>query len=501
MEFVLNFNAKDSSSEILSIVPCFTKEKDDKFSPVLSALDKDSKKIFDSLKSSSNFLGKSGQTFSFYTKNGSTVLLVGLGEKSKVTFEIIRREFAKVTKSIQANFKEASIDLDALTIKSKKEETLSALVEAIELSLYKFDKYLSKKEAPKLKKVLIDTKDKKTSSKKLIAALESAQIITDSVCFARDLVNEAPNVLNSVAYSKLVQKDMKGVSGVKVKVLGKAELKKHKMGMFLSVNAGSAYEPQLVHLTYTPKKSTKKTKHIALVGKGLTFDSGGYSLKPSKSMINMKTDMGGSATVYAAFRAVVKQSPNTKISCFLGITDNAVSNKATYPDSIVTAKNGKTVEILNTDAEGRLVLGDVLTYASEQKPDVIIDAATLTGACLVSLGTEVCGLMGNDDKLAESLLKAAKSAEENMWQLPIIPEYRNDMKSTIADLRNIGGSPYAGTSKAAAFLEEFVGEGISWAHLDIAGICDSQAHLPYCPAKGGSGLIVRSLIKYIQETK
>ncbi len=190
-----------------------------------------------------------------------------------------------------------------------------------------------------------------------------------------------------------------------------------------------------------------------------------------------------------------------KISCFLGMTDNAVNEHATMPDSIVTARNGKTVEILNTDAEGRLVLGDVLSYASDMKPDAVIDAATLTGACLVALGSEVCAVLGNDKKLTDALLKAAGDADEYMWQLPIVDEWREDMKGTISDLKNIGGSGFGGTAKAAAFLEEFVAKGVSWAHLDIAGVGDSQKHLPYCPSKGASGIIIRSLVRYLQNVK
>lgn len=217
--------------------------------------------------------------------------------------------------------------------------------------------------------------------------------------------------------------------------------------------------------------------------------------------MNMKFDMAGSATVFGAFRAIALLGLPVKVSCFLGMTDNAVNEHATMPDSIVTAKNGMTVEILNTDAEGRLVLGDTLTYASEQKPSVIIDAATLTGACLVALGTEVCGLMGNDKKLAESLKKAAASTDEYIWELPIIQEWKDDMKSKIADLKNIGGSSFGGTAKAAAFLENFVGEGIAWAHLDIAGCGDSQGHLPYCPKKGASGIMLRTLVEYVRGVK
>lgn len=346
--------------------------------------------------------------------------------------------------------------------------------------------------------VTLLTEEKKTHQKKWEAVLAETKTVTSSINFARDLVNEAPNILNSESYAKEIEKDAKKLKNVKVKVLGKAELKKEKMGMFLSVNAGSAYEPQLVHLTYTPAKATAKTKHIALVGKGLTFDTGGYSLKPGASMMNMKFDMAGSATVYAAFRAAVELQLPIKISCFLGMTDNAVNSLATMPDSIVTARNGKTVEILNTDAEGRLVLGDVVNYACDVNPDAIIDAATLTGAILVALGSEVCGLFSNNDKLAKDLLDSAKASDEYMWQLPIIDEHKNDMKSVVADLKNIGSVGNGGSAKGAAFIQAFLKNDIPWAHLDIAGVGDSQGHLPYCPNKGASGLVVRSLVNYLQ---
>ncbi len=312
--------------------------------------------------------------------------------------------------------------------------------------------------------------------------------------FARDLVNEAPNVLHSEGYAKEIEKDVKkNLKGVEIKILGKAELKKENCNLFLSVNAGSAYGPRLVHLTYTPKKTTKNTKHIALVGKGLTFDTGGYSLKPGGSMMGMKFDMGGSATVYGAFRAAVLNNSPYKITCILGMTDNAVSYTATMPDSIIKSRSGKTVEILNTDAEGRLVLADCIDYACDLEPDFLINAATLTGACLIALGTQVCAVLGNDDKWINKVKKSADQSDEYMWQLPIIDEWREELKSPIADLKNIGSSGKAGTAIAAAFLQNFVKNDIKWAHLDIAGVANGASHLPYCPSKGASGLIVRSL--------
>ncbi len=504
MKITLNLGAVAPSVADVVVLGTFTKkEKQGKKEvnvPAFGNWPKACKDSFVGLTAGKSFNGEKGSQF-FFDWEGQRILAVGLGEKSDYDAESARRAASSVITTLKSSAAKIAINLDTVAVKGNIETTAGLFTEGTELSLYEFDKYLSTKKTPKTTEIIFDSKAKKTGTKKIQKAIDDALIVCESVNVARDFVNEPPNTLNSETYAKAVLADAKGIKGVRTKVLGKADLKKQKMGMFLSVNAGSAFEPQLVHLTYTPAKATKKTKHIAFVGKGLTFDTGGYSLKPGASMVNMKFDMAGSATVYGAFRAIAKLGLPVKVSCFLGMTDNAINSLATMPDSIVTAKNGKTVEILNTDAEGRLVLGDVLTYASEQKPDMMIDAATLTGACLIALGTEVCGLMGNDKKLADNLKKAAAETDEYIWELPIIKEWREDMKSNIADLKNIGGSRWGGTAKAAAFLENFVGEGIAWAHLDIAGCGDSQGHLPYCPKKGASGLMVRTLVNLAKSTK
>ena len=499
MKISLNFNAASHTSEELIVVGTFSKTqstgKKEETVPVLTSWPKDFRAAYEALNSKDQFNGAKGTSF-YFDVDGVRVMAYGLGEKKNYNDEALRHAAAKTLKASAHQVETLSYDLDSFLVKGNLDRTIHVMAEALELTAYNFDKYKSKKSESKVKNVLLDSKAKKTALRKAQKALDDAMITAESINLARSFVNEPPNTLNSETYAKMVQADIKGTKGVKVKVHGKAMLKKEKMGMFLAVNQGSAFQPQLVELTYTPAKVTKNTKHVILVGKGLTFDTGGYSLKPSNALNNMKFDMAGSSTVYGAFRAAAKLGINTKITCFMGLTDNAVSKQAIMPDSIVTARNGKTVEILNTDAEGRLVLGDILSYASDMKPDAIIDVATLTGACLVALGTEVCGLMGNDDKLATSLKKAAKSCDENIWELPIIPEWTKDMQSNIADLRNIGSTRFAGTAKAAAFLQEFVTEGTSWAHLDIAGIGDAQSHLPYCPAKGGSGIMIRTLLEY-----
>jgi leucyl aminopeptidase len=519
MKINLNFAPSQVNTE-LNIYSCFNKTQDVKVAktttkkaPAAGSSAKSEKVLvknhwpeevteaFEHSVASRHYKGDVGETFALTLVNGQSAIILGLGDKSKVTNEILRRQIAHIYKAVSGRYEDATLHLDGFLVKGNAEESLAAIVESLHMTSYVFDRHLSTKKTPKLQTITLHTSEKKTSQKKFEAAILEATKVGESITVAKNFVNEAPNILNSEVYAKEIEKDAKTLKNVKIKILGVPELKKEKMGMFLSVNAGSGYGARLVHLSYTPSKATAKTRHIALVGKGLTFDTGGYSLKPGASMMNMKFDMAGSATVYAAFRAAVLLQLPVKISCYLGMTDNAVNELATMPDSIVTARNGKTVEILNTDAEGRLVLGDVVNYACDDKPDALIDAATLTGAILVALGSEVCGLFSNDQKLADSLIKSAKNTNEYMWQLPIIDEHRNDMKSTVADLKNIGGASFGGSAKGAAFIENFIEPGIAWAHLDIAGIGDSQGHLPYCSAKGASGLVIRTLVDYLKNQK
>ena len=497
MKIHFDFDTKHFNSAEVVVVGAYAKKDG---GVTLSWSDSELKKQFSMVKTSKNFEATLGNTFEFTCSKMTTVLVIGLGEKSKAKDEAIRRATATAYKAI-AGKKYGSVAFDAASFNAinRLADTLGLMNEALILTSYKFDKYFKTTSENSFKEICLYAADKK-AKKQAEKIYTSSTNLANSVNYARDLVNEAPNVLHSEEYAKRIEKDVKTSfkgKGVKLKVMGKADLKKENMNLFLSVNAASAYEPRLVHLTYTPKKVTKNTKHYALVGKGLTFDTGGYSLKPGGSMMGMKFDMGGSATVYGAFRAAVLNDAPYKITCILGITDNAVSATGTTPDSIVKGRNGLTVEILNTDAEGRRVLADCLDYACDQKPDYIIDAATLTGACLVALGSQVCAILGNDDKFIKQVESSAKAQDEYMWQLPIIPEWRDDMKSKIADLKNIGTPARAGTATAAAFLENFIKDDIKWAHLDIAGVCDSQAHLPYCPANGASGLIVRSLHKLL----
>ena len=464
--------------------------------------DKGLKEEFSALKALKNFKAGKDETLTFSGAMGESVLVVGLGDKSKLTAEDIRKSVAKAFKATKSSkFGLIAFDLPGFNAIRDEATTAKLMAEALYMSDYNFETYKSKKSEVLVQTVALSHAEKKNSVR-IEKALASAKNICDSINLIKDFVNEVPNVLHSEEYARRIEADVKkSLKGVKVKILNKAQIQKEKMGLFLSVNSGSAYEPRLVHLTYEPAKSTSKTRHIALVGKGITFDTGGYSLKPGASMAGMKTDMAGSATMYGAFRAAVLEKAPIKITCILAITDNAVNSMATFPDAVVTGRNGKTVEILNTDAEGRLILADALDYACDQTPDCIVDAATLTGACLVALGNQVCAILGNDQKWVNDILGSAKAQDEYMWQLPIINEWRQDIKSKVADLKNIGTPMRAGTAIGAAFLEEFVKNDIKWAHLDIAGVADGQSHLPYCSAHGASGLMVRTLTHLLMNAK
>ena len=264
------------------------------------------------------------------------------------------------------------------------------------------------------------------------------------------------------------------------------------MNGLLAVSRGGPEEPRFIKLRYAPTGRPKKK--IALIGKGLTFDSGGLSLKPAKSMQTMKIDMSGAAAVLGTMYAVSQIKPRVQVTGYVPSSENMPSGTAQKPGDVIRYRNGKTVEVLNTDAEGRLILADALIAAREDKPDVIIDLATLTGACMVALGSQVAGLFSNDEKLTDDLMASGRKAGERLWPMPLVEEYKTDIKSNIADIKNIGGG-YGGAITAALFLQEFVAD-TPWAHLDIAGPAFSERALPHVP-RGGTGFGVRTLINYV----
>lgn len=485
------------ASQLPLLTPCFAQAAKSKGAGANSPVSCPNEKVWKQIKEYQtlhHFKASAQETLLINLGPKEHVLLLGLGAKEKYTPEVLRRSLAAALK--KTILKELTLDVEALVGSLPVPEAIAALLDACLLTGYQFNRYkksaTTAAQATETKNIYLDgpaaliEKIKKSYPAKLEVA--------KAIFLARDFINETPQTLHPEHYAQLIEQDAKKhLPKVKVTVLKKAQIQREQMHLLLAVNAASHYEPRFVHLHYRPTKKSPQSKHLVLVGKGITFDTGGYSLKPSASMVGMKGDMGGSATVYAAFRAaVLSQSPH-EITCLLPMTDNTVGPKGIFPDAIVKSRAGITVEILNTDAEGRLILADALDYACDLKPDLIIDAATLTGACIVSLGKEVCALMGNHQGVIEIIKEEAKNNDEYLWQMPMIDEYRDDIKSKTADIKNIGSPMRAGTAIGGVFLEKFIKDQIPWIHLDIAGVSDDQTHLPYCPSHGASGIMVRTI--------
>ena len=375
----------------------------------------------------------------------------------------------------------------------KAQDIANAVGLGLELASYSFDKYKTQKKPedfPKLE--TLNFVSKEPLNKK---AYEPQKALANAVRYARDLINEPSNELTPEIYAA----DIKRLEhlGLKITVLDKTELKKKGLNMLLSVGQGSENPSYVVIMEHKGNPKSKDCD-IALVGKGVTFDSGGISLKPSKSMEDMKQDMAGSAVVVASLKAAAMQNLKLNIVGIVGLVENMPSGSASRPGDIVTSLSGKTVEILNTDAEGRLVLGDCITYVEKQyKPKKIIDLATLTGAIVVALGDEMAGLFSNDDVLAELLNIAGEQSGEELWRFPLRDGYRKKVKSDIADLKNITENRGAGSITAACFLEAFLVNKTPWAHLDIAGVDSFSSPKPIY-TKGASGFGVLLINKFLR---
>ncbi|MBM7117736.1 leucyl aminopeptidase [Archangium primigenium] len=444
------------------------------------------------------FKGKAEQTFVMHTLGkleAERVLLLGLGTRARYTPEVLRLTAGRAAKTAQ-RLKARSL---VFAVPGGVEGTgaVRAVVEGLELGVYRFDRYKSsareEKNAPKLTAVKLHLAGEKTAA--LEQALALAQRVAEATNWARDLVNEPPNVVNPVRLAQAAQ-EMGRASGLKVSVSGRKEIEKLRMGMFLAVAQGSANEPQLIHVVYTPKNAKQaKLPPVALVGKAITFDSGGLSLKPTDSMVDMKTDMAGSAAVLGAMKVIAALKPPFPVHAFIGACENMPSGTSYRPSDVIVSRLGKTVEVTNTDAEGRLVLGDVITWANEQKPAVLIDLATLTGACVVALGNYIVGAFGDHDATVNEVLESARAAGEEMWRLPVTELQKDALRSEIADMKN-SGERWAGATNAALFLKEFVGE-TPWVHLDIAGPSISPKERGY-NGKGPTGVGVRTLVEFVQ---
>lgn len=375
-------------------------------------------------------------------------------------------------------------------------ESVKVLVEGAIMSDFDADKYRSDRKPDRRIDHFELIADAAKTGKEEIAAIEQGRVIGESANFTRDLVNEPSNLMTPTILAGRAQ-EMAKEFGLESKILGTEEIRALKMNAFWAVAQGSSESPRLIMLRYTPPDAPAAPV-IGLVGKGITFDTGGISIKPAASMEEMKTDMAGGATMLGVMRAIAQLKPNVRVIAVIPATENMPGGKAFKPGDVITAMSGKTIEILNTDAEGRLVLADALHYAKQQGATVLIDAATLTGAVTIALGNITTGVFSNNKEWADRVLASATATGERMWELPVDDDYRDYYKSTIADIANTGGR-YGGAITAAMFVGEFAGD-TPWVHLDIAGTRWNYEEKPYL-AKGPSGHLVRTLVHLLMNLK
>lgn len=422
------------------------------------------------------------------------VISLGDGNSLPPT-EVLRRGIGKVLRDCRHHALRHIVL--ALPESESAREYAAAAAEAALLGAYQFSQY-SKRLTRAGKTRGLKSFTLLTNHRQLAAvskAVADIRQVMSGVALARDLVNQPASAVTPaslVALARDIQKKSKQIS---VTVLDKAVAAKQNFSAFLAVAKGSQEEPYVIHLKYQP--STEPSRKIFLVGKGITFDSGGLSIKPADGMMTMKLDMAGAAAVLGVFSILEKIKPNIEIHGVIAACENMPSGSAYRPGDVVRAKNGKTIEVLNTDAEGRITLADTLSFAAEHQPDAIIDVATLTGACMVALGDTQAGLWGNNQELKEKLMAAAQERGEGLVAMPLVEEYKQFIQSQVADLRNVTNTRLGGAITAALFLQEFVGK-IPWAHIDMAGpaFLERQS-LPYF-SEGATGYGVRTLAQFLK---
>lgn len=425
-----------------------------------------------------NFEGKFGDTYLLPTygqEKHRKVLVIGFGKKSEFNPNKLREVVAKsIKKTMQIEAKTVAFKLDGVEFDYSEQFTFG-----VKIADYAFDKYKSEKKDNHVKEVFVEANEE---------IVRKSEKIADAMAFTRNLANEpaqfaTPTELASIACDL----------GLETKIYDREECEKMGMGAFLAVGRGSSQEPKFIHMKYSVQNPKKR---IAIIGKGITFDAGGLDIKPASSMLTMKDDMSGAACVLGVMSILRELNPQVEVHGIIAACENMPGCSAYKPGDILTAKNGKTIEVDNTDAEGRLTLADALCYACELGVDEVIDLATLTGACMVALGSQASGIMGNDDELVKNLIKTADRSGEKYWELPMWDEYFDSLKSDIADMKNTG-SRWGGASTAGVFLKKFV-KDVKWAHIDIAGTAFlEKPQKELC--KGASGAGVRTLVNYILE--
>ncbi len=463
--------------------------------PLLQQLDEALDGVIGRAADCREFCGEAGRTLLVHGNRRLTcerLLLVGLGKEKEMTAESLRRAAALAATALhERRLQSCALVLNDLTSRLPVAVAAEAWVEGLQLADYRFQNYLAadpQRPAPLARLTLLTDSDPAAVGAK--QAVLRSQAVCRGVFLARDLVNEPGNV-KSPAFLAERATELAAETGMECTVLGREALEREGFGALLGVAQGSLREPRLIRLDY---RGAADERPVILIGKGVVFDSGGISLKPGENMDQMKMDMAGAATVFGTLLAAALLRLPVNLTGLVPAVENMPSGNALRPGDILTSLSGKTIEVLNTDAEGRLILADALSYAQRFKPREVIDVATLTGACVIALGHHAAALLGNHRGLLRRLQQAGEICGERLWPLPLWKEYGQQLKSEVADLKNIGGRP-AGTITAAAFLEHFARD-YRWAHIDIAGTAWQEKTADYRPA-GGTGFGVRLLITYL----
>jgi leucyl aminopeptidase len=449
--------------------------------------------------SDAKLIGRKGEQLLVTKRAGDrfqagAVLLAGVGPKDAFTLDVARRVLGKAG-PVARRFGTVATTFPSAFGARQAAEAVTAAIEGLALGSYRFDAYRSKGPKPEdganLARV-IAVGNPRWSASGLTAAARRAGIVAGAVAWARDLVNTPAGDMPPAEIARRARA-MARASGLTCKVWTERQLADGGFNGIIGVGKGSANPPRMIELSYT---GAGNATPIALSGKGIAFDSGGLSLKDAKGMETMKYDMGGAASILGTMKAIAQLKPKINVIAAIPCAENMPSGSAQKPGDVITHRGGTTSEVLNTDAEGRLVLADALAFLSERKPELIVDTATLTGACMIALGDRIVGAMGNDDALARELIAAGESTGEPIWQLPLFRDYRALIDSSVADIKNVG-ERYGGAITAAWFLAEFVGD-IPWVHLDIAGPAFAERGNDLGP-RGGTGVPVRTLVRFVMD--
>ncbi|MCU0821896.1 MAG: leucyl aminopeptidase [Spirochaetes bacterium] len=440
------------------------------------------------------FNGRTAESMFLPFKSSPSVILVGIGKKEEVTPEHLRNTAQRVV-SICRNRRIKEINVIPPSLKNiDKAAVLRSFAEGIYLSNYSFNRYKTKDEErkPVLERAIFYS-DVRESGR----LLKEIEIICGNTILCRDLVNETSEKANPVSIAGEARK-LGRIRGLKCRVFGKKDIQKLKAGLLLAVSRGSRIPPQLVVLSYNGNPRSRK--NTVIIGKGITFDSGGMNLKPSAGIETMRQDMAGAAAALYAVKAIAELGLKKNVTAVMPLCENMISNDSYRPGDIFRAYNGKSVEIANTDAEGRLILADAIAYAEKKfKPDYIVDIATLTGACLVCFAEYVAAVVSNNDKLADAIFRAGEKTGERVWRLPLYKEYDEDLKSDIADIKNVSATRNAGTILGGIFLKNFI-KNTPWAHIDIAGTAWYSKQRGYRP-KYATGFGVRLFVDLVKDLK